>query len=65
MIRLIKIGKYERGLLFRDRDFVDVLKPGRYVYFDPLFKLRVEIEDVTVPALTAPGLDVIVDSGAL
>ena len=30
-----------------------------------LFKLRVEIEDVTVPALTAPGLDVIVDSGAL
>jgi hypothetical protein len=43
MIRTFKIAKYERGLLFRERDFVGVLQPGRYVYFDPLFKLRVEI----------------------
>ena len=61
----IKIAQYERGLLFRDRDFVGVLRPGHYKYFDPLFKLDVEIYETSEPALESYRLDVIVASGAL
>ena len=39
MIRLINIGKYERGLLFRNREFYKVLRPGRHLVFDPLFRV--------------------------
>ena len=61
----IKIAQYARGLLFRDRDFVGVLRPGSYKYFDPLFKLQVEICETSEPALESYRLDVIVASGAL
>ena len=59
MLRIYQIGKYERGLLFRGRDFVDVLKPGRHMFWDPLLKLRLDREDVTMPELDTPWLDVI------
>jgi regulator of protease activity HflC (stomatin/prohibitin superfamily) len=65
MIRWFKVARYERAFLFRDRDFVRVLPPGRYLYFDPLFQLRVEIEDVTGPRVETEKLEVIVKSGAL
>jgi regulator of protease activity HflC (stomatin/prohibitin superfamily) len=65
MIHWFKIARYERGFLFRDRDFVRVLEPGRYLYFDPLFRLRIEIEDVTGPRIDSERLEVIVKSGAL
>ena len=65
MIRWFKVARYERAFLFRDRDFVRVLPPGRYLYFDPLFRLRVEIEDVTGPRVESESLEVIVKSGAL
>lgn len=65
MIRWFKVARYERAFLFRDRDFVRVLTPGRYLYFDPLFRLRVELEDVTGPRVESERLDVIVKSGAL
>jgi regulator of protease activity HflC (stomatin/prohibitin superfamily) len=65
MIRWFKVARYERAFLFRDRDFVRVLKPGRYFYFDPLLRLRVELEDVTGPAIESEKLEVIVKSGAL
>lgn len=65
MIRRFKVARYERAFLFRDRDFVRVLPPGRYLYFDPLFRLRVEIEDVTGPRVESERLEVIVKSGAL
>ena len=61
----VKIAQYERGLLFRDRDFVGVLRPGRHIYFDPFFKLRVEIHATSEPSLETSRLDVIVASGAL
>lgn len=56
---------YERGLLFREGEFEALLQPGRYLYFDPLYQLSVEIEDVTLPSLVTPELDVIVASEAL
>jgi len=42
MIRRIKITAHERGLLFREGDFLGVLTPGVHWYFDPLLKLRVD-----------------------
>jgi regulator of protease activity HflC (stomatin/prohibitin superfamily) len=65
MIRIFNIARYERGLLFSGRDFVGVLGPGRYLRFDPLWRLRIFIEDVTEPMLEVEALDVIVASRAL
>ena len=41
MFRRFKVREHERGLLFRDRVFQDVLGPGVHLFFDPLFKLNV------------------------
>ena len=41
MIRLIKIREFERGLMFRDREFRKVLRPGRHFLRDPLLRVRV------------------------
>jgi regulator of protease activity HflC (stomatin/prohibitin superfamily) len=65
MIRYIHIRNHERGLLFRDGDLKDVLRPGRYWYFDPLFKLRLERMSPRNPWLVHPDLDLIVKSGKL
>jgi regulator of protease activity HflC (stomatin/prohibitin superfamily) len=65
MIRIFKIARHERAFLFRERDFVRVLPPGRHVYIDPLFRLRIELEDVTAPRVESDRLDLIVKSGAL
>jgi len=65
MIRLINIGKYERGLLFRGREFIKVLRPGRKLIFDPLFRVTVDKRSVRDVWLLSGYLDVIVRSGAL
>ena len=65
MIKLINIGKYERGLMFRGREFVKVLRPGRNLIFDPLFRVTVDKRSVRDVWLLSDYLDVIVRSGAL
>ena len=65
MIRLINIGKYERGLLFRGREFIKVLRPGRNLVFDPLFRVTIDKRSVRDVWLLSGYLDVIVRSGAL
>jgi regulator of protease activity HflC (stomatin/prohibitin superfamily) len=65
MIRLINIGKYERGLMFRNREFIKVLRPGRNLIFDPLFRAKVDKHSVRGIWLISGYLDVIVRSGAL
>jgi len=64
-IRWFNVRKFERGLLFKDRDFVEVLAPGRHVFLDPLRKIRVDIVSVRNVWLSHPDLEVIVKSGAL
>ena len=64
-IRRFKVRAHERGLVFRDGQFEDVLGPGVYWRLDPLRKLQVEIVDVRSPWLAHADLDVIVRSGAL
>src|SRR5205814_642724 len=48
VIKLVKIRQYELGLYFRDGEFRELLEPARYWFFDPLFRVRVDI--VSVPA---------------
>jgi regulator of protease activity HflC (stomatin/prohibitin superfamily) len=64
-IKWVKIRQYERGLYFRDREFRGVLKPGRYLFVDPLWRVRVDVCSVREPWAPARDLEVIVRSGAL
>lgn len=50
---IIKIKNYERGLLFKDGNFVRVLIPGKYL-FNPLADYQVIVMDVNKPFIV-PG----------
>jgi len=65
MFHRYKILTHERGLLFREGDFIDVLRPGVHWYFDPLLKMRMEIVSPRDPWLRHDKLDLIVKSGKL
>jgi regulator of protease activity HflC (stomatin/prohibitin superfamily) len=43
------VRKHERGLLFKQGDFVRFLEPGVYRLFDPLIRLKVELHDIASP----------------
>jgi len=49
VFRKLIVRKNERGLLFKEGDFLDFLTPGTYRYFDPLNKIQVERYDLSVP----------------
>jgi regulator of protease activity HflC (stomatin/prohibitin superfamily) len=64
-ITSVKIRSYEIGLYFRDGEFRGLLEAGRHWFFDPLFRVRVEVVSLRTPWLVHEKLDVIVKSGAL
>ena len=51
VVRRFKVREQERGLLFRDKQFEDVLGPGVHWRLDPLRKLRVDVVPVRLPWL--------------
>jgi regulator of protease activity HflC (stomatin/prohibitin superfamily) len=63
MFRRFKVRPHERGLLFREGDFVAVLRPGVRWMFDPLLKLRLDVVSTREPWLHHADLDLIVRSG--
>jgi regulator of protease activity HflC (stomatin/prohibitin superfamily) len=65
VLRRFKIREHERGLMFRDREFERVLRPGRHWVWDPLFKVRVDVVSVREVWLNHKDLDVVVKSAAL
>lgn len=65
MLKWIKIRKYERGLLFRDGEFRQVLREGRHWIVDPLFRKRVDVVSVRDVWLRGRDLEVIVRSDLL
>jgi len=65
VIKLVKIREYEMGLYFHDRAFRGLLEPGRYWFFDPLGRVRVDVASQRTPWLAHEKLDVIVKSGEL
>ncbi len=64
-MRYVKIRRHERGLVFRDREFTGVLRPGRHLVLGLPFRTRVDVVSVRDAWLAHPELDVIARSGAL
>ena len=56
----IIIAQHERGVYRKDRSLVAVLGPGLYRIFDPLFRVTVEIYDITWAAFDHPQAEVFV-----
>jgi regulator of protease activity HflC (stomatin/prohibitin superfamily) len=65
IIGKVNVRSYEKGLLFRDREFKTILNAGKYWFFDPLNKIRVETVSMRSPWLVHEDLDVIVRAGVL
>jgi regulator of protease activity HflC (stomatin/prohibitin superfamily) len=65
IVRRLKVREHERGLLFRDREFKGVLRPGIHWLVGLFHEVRVDIVSVRNVWLVHPELDVIVKSGAL
>lgn len=61
----VQVRSFEMGLQFRLGEFLGVLDPGAYWFFDPFNKLNIEVVSQRVPALVHEKLDLIVASGAL
>ena len=59
----VRIRSYEMGLHFRDGEFQGLLGAGRYWFFDPLGKIKVEVVSQRTPWLAHEKLDLIVKSG--
>ena len=49
LFRKLIVRKNERGLLFKEGDFLNFLEPGSYRYFDPWRKIQLEHYDLSVP----------------
>ena len=49
-VREFTVRKHERGLLFKNGDFVRFLAPATYRFFDPLRRVDVERFDLSQPA---------------
>src|SRR5215468_8680364 len=64
VLRRIKVREHERGLLFKDREFKGVLRPGRHFVWDLLRKVRVDVVSVRDVWLNHADLDVIAKSRA-
>ena len=64
-IKRILIRTYEKGLLFRDREFQRVLDAGKYWFVDPLNKIRVDVVSMRDPWLIHEDLDVLIKAGVL
>jgi transcriptional regulator NrdR family protein len=61
----VKIRSYEKGLVFKDREFQGILGEGRHWFFEPLNSVRVKVVSQRDPWLEHSELDVIVKSDAL
>ena len=56
MLKYVKIRKYELGLYFHDGEFRELLEPGRYWFFDPLRRIRVDVVSQRSPWLDPTGV---------
>jgi len=64
-IGYVKVHSYEKGLLFKDKEFKGLLGKGRHWYFDPTNAIRVDVVSQRAPWLYHEALDLIAKSDAL
>ena len=60
-----KIRSYEKGLLFKDKEFRRVLGTGRHWFIDPLNKICVDVVSQRAPWFAHVDLDMIVKADVL
>src|SRR5262249_7935105 len=65
MFKHYHVRNYEAGLHFHAGDFKGLLDPGEHWFFDPLFRVRVEVVSQRQPWLLHDKLALIVKSGVL
>lgn len=65
MVAQRKIRSWERGLLFRDGEFVSLLGEGRHWFFDPMNRLRLDLVSQRDPWLRHDELDLLIRSRRL
>lgn len=58
----VVIGDGERGLVFRNRRFEQVLVPGVYRFSDPLGRMEIRVHSVAKPEYTGTDVDTLVAS---
>ncbi|GAB3380428.1 slipin family protein [Lysobacter fragariae] len=56
----VVIGDGERGLVYRNRQFAGVLKPGVYRWLDPLKRIEVNVHNIAKPEYSGNDADVLV-----
>ena len=61
----VKIRSFEKGLLFKDKEFRKILGPGQHWCVDPTGKTEVDIVSIRDPWLAHQDLDLIIASGLL
>lgn len=59
-LKRIVIAQHERGVYLKNRNIINILEPGIYRLFDPLGRVTVEVQDITVPEFTHALEDVLV-----
>jgi len=64
-MRWIEIGKYQRGLLFRDGAFERVLGPGLHLTFGSRTRTRIDVVSLREPWFEHEELNLVLRSGAL
>ncbi|ABA90072.1 flotillin band_7_stomatin-like domain protein [Syntrophotalea carbinolica DSM 2380] len=62
-VKNVKIHSHEKGLLFKDKEFLGILNPGRHWFVDPLGKIRVDVVSQRDPWLRHSELDLVVKAG--
>ena len=65
MIKRIRIRNFEIGIRFYDGDFHSLMKPGRYLIWNPRGRIKVDVVSQRNPWIEHEQLDMIVNSGAL
>ena len=61
----VRVRSFERGLLFRNGDFKQLLPPGKYRFFSMSAETRVDVVSLRDPWLKHADLDLLISSGAL
>ncbi len=61
----VTVRSYEKGLLFKNGEFIKILPKGKYWFFDVSGKTVVDVASMRTPQLLHKDLDLIVDSGQL
>jgi regulator of protease activity HflC (stomatin/prohibitin superfamily) len=64
-IERAKIRSYEKGLYFKDNEFQGILSDGRYWFFDPGNKVKIDVVSQRDPWLAHKDLDVMIKADAL